>query len=299
MNNFDKNMAEPEKQARKGSLVIASLIVVALIGTVIFAFMKPDEEPEDVPESQLKEGWYDEVLSHLPPEPEIPEQAPEETPPAAPAIVLPSLDDSDALAQEQITQLNRSHQLLPWLGIEHIIRRAVTVANGLGEGVILGKLLKVPGPKGQFRADKTAIKAGDKTEPQYWISKDNYQRYEYLVNVITSADKARLIDTYRLLHPLMETAYGELGVPDRTFDEVVINAMDQILAAPKLDAPAQLKLTSVTYTFVDPTLESLPPIQKLLIRMGPENTRKIQQAVQELRAQILSKGGALGQKSDQ
>jgi len=41
-------------------------------------------------------------------------------------------------------------------------------------------------------------------------------------------------------------------------------------------------------------LEKLPPVQKLLIRMGPENTEQIQQKVRELRNALLSESGVLG-----
>jgi hypothetical protein len=38
----------------------------------------------------------------------------------------------------------------------------------------------------------------------------------------------------------------------------------------------------VNYKYVDANLEALPNAQKLLIRMGPENTRKIKNAVKRL-----------------
>ena len=56
----------------------------------------------------------------------------------------------------------------------------------------------------------------------------------------------------------------------------MVAAFDQILAAPVIHEPIALKHESVAYTFADSKLEKLPPIQKTLLRMGPENTETIQ-----------------------
>jgi hypothetical protein len=42
------------------------------------------------------------------------------------------------------------------------------------------------------------------------------------------------------------------------------------------------------YTFADPTLESRPAGQKLLLRMGPENAVIIKSKLTELRAAITA-----------
>jgi hypothetical protein len=44
----------------------------------------------------------------------------------------------------------------------------------------------------------------------------------------------------------------------------------------------------VTYKFSDPKLEALLPIQKQLIRTGPENTQRIQQQALALKRALLN-----------
>ena len=43
---------------------------------------------------------------------------------------------------------------------------------------------------------------------------------------------------------------------------------------------------AVNYQFVDPELEALPNAQKLMIRMGPENSKKIKAALRKLKKQL-------------
>jgi hypothetical protein len=42
----------------------------------------------------------------------------------------------------------------------------------------------------------------------------------------------------------------------------------------------------VFYQYADPALEKLPASHKLLLRMGPENTRQVQESLRRLRAEL-------------
>jgi len=189
--------------------------------------------------------------------------------------------------REKIAELRSTTDLLRWFKSEHIIRRGVTLTNGINDGFILRKLLNVPVPKGRFLAQKDG--------KQIWLDPNNYSRYNYLVDAITSIDSENLTKIYHQFHPLLEQAYAELGYSENNLDAVIVGAFDQLLSAPVLKGAVELKLESVAYTFADSELEKLPPIQKLMIRMGPKNTEQIQQKVRELRNGLLSNSGVLGQ----
>ena len=45
------------------------------------------------------------------------------------------------------------------------------------------------------------------------------------------------------------------------------------------------------YKYADASLEQLPGVQKQLLRMGPENTSRIQQKARALRAALLASPG--------
>ena len=46
--------------------------------------------------------------------------------------------------------------------------------------------------------------------------------------------------------------------------------------------------SNVLYEYADPSLESLPPLQKQLLRMGPENLERIQVYLRALRGELTA-----------
>ena len=82
----------------------------------------------------------------------------------------------------------------------------------------------------------------------------------------------------------------------------VVAVIDQLLATPEPAGPLAVKLTEVKgevastqpwtrYEFADPKLEALPAGSKALLRMGPENSRKLKAKLREFRAAIASGPG--------
>ena len=66
----------------------------------------------------------------------------------------------------------------------------------------------------------------------------------------------RLVATYVQLYPLFQAAYQELGYPNGYFNDRLIEAIDDMLAAPDIAAP-KLAQPKVLYEFADPALENL------------------------------------------
>ncbi len=118
--------------------------------------------------------------------------------------------------------------------------------------------------------------AVEERDERYFVSTQNFERYERVVNVLVNMQEDKLVAYYRAWYPLLEQAFGELGLPG-SFDEQVDIMIERILAVEVLVPPIELKKpTSVTYKFLDPKLEDASQIDKWLWRMGPENTRQIQ-----------------------
>jgi len=72
-----------------------------------------------------------------------------------------------------------------------------------------------------------------------------------------------------------------------------------LLAAPVPEEPVEVRLTEVKgpvpstqpwvrYEFADPALESLSAGQKMMIRVGPAQQRRLQMKLRELRARIAA-----------
>ena len=104
----------------------------------------------------------------------------------------------------------------------------------------------------------------------------------YFFDVPLFVNKFKLIQAYQKMSPLFEAAFLELGYEHNTFEKKLKGAIAEILRAPVIQVPVEVKQMAQGYHFSNPELESLPPIQKLMIRMGPKNTLKIQKNLKEI-----------------
>jgi hypothetical protein len=73
--------------------------------------------------------------------------------------------------------------------------------------------------------------------------------------------------------------------------------LDLMIATPVVSAPIQLRLTEVKgpiasthpwlrYEFADPALEALPAGQKMMLRVGPANQRRLKAKLSEARTML-------------
>ncbi|MCS5587131.1 MAG: DUF3014 domain-containing protein [Porticoccaceae bacterium] len=198
--------------------------------------------------------------------------------PSAPS--LPSLDTSDNLIRDLVISENSPANLATWLEPEDLIRRSASYIDGLARGSILGKIFALNAPEGKF----TTHQQGD----VIWLNAGNYERYNSTVAILMSLDMQQMAQTFHSIRPLLERAFAELGYKPRQMDGIILQTIDNILAAPVIVEPLQLTRESVTYKFADPELEALMPLQKQLLRAGPENTRRLQQQAKALREALLN-----------
>ena len=271
---------EREPGRNKLALWIGLVIVLAGLALLSYFFLTPvDETPVTItaPEASTP-ALPAPTPATTNPVADIEETVPEQ-PPQPTAPELPSLDDSDEFARRQFTELTPDDQLGQWFPPNHVLRRTVSLLDGLSRGDVLRKMLRAPTPKGSF----AVVQDGQKRS----ISPTNYQRYDYLVDTLDTMHNEKLIKLFHLLRPLLEQAYGELGYPSDSVDKAVISALDQVLAPLPLQ-PVYLVQDSVQYKYADPKLEALPALQKQLIRMGPEHTRRIQDKARALRESLLA-----------
>lgn len=131
------------------------------------------------------------------------------------------------------------------------------------------------------------------------IAADNASRYTPFVLLVGTLDVERTVRLYRRMYPLLQQAYRELGFGDRYLNDRLIEVIDLLLATPEPEASPRLQLTEVKgpvpsvrpwvrYQFADPELERLAAGQKILVRVGPVNERRLKAKLAELRAQVLA-----------
>lgn len=187
-----------------------------------------------------------------------------------------SLDDSDAQVRAVAQEI--SPDAAGWLQPEEQLRKWTLLVKQAAEG----KTIAEDRPF-SFNLSKFAV---DERGDRFFISTQNFDRYSTVVNVLGKMPEDKLVAYYRSWYPLLEQAFGELGLPG-SFDEKLDSVIERILAVEVLEGPIELKKpTSVNYKFLDKKLEGASQIDKWLWRMGPENTRQIQGLANRIKQEL-------------
>jgi len=194
-------------------------------------------------------------------------------------VPLPALDESDsyfllALADAFGADVGRL------LVDEALIDKFVATLDNLDRGHVSEKIRPVGTLSGEFIAD------GADSKGPYYLSSDNYERYESLVSLVASADLEVVTAMYRRFYPLFQKSYERLGYPNAYFNDRVVEIIDHLLETPEAETPTRLVRPHVLYEFEDSGVESLSSGQKLLIRMGSEHAAYIKRALRGLRSRI-------------
>ena len=119
-----------------------------------------------------------------------------------------------------------------------------------------------------------------------------YSRYEPFMRVVDAADPEGLADLYVRLYPLLQQAYEELGYPERQFHVRLLEAIDDMLAAPEIEGPVPLVRPHVLYEFADKALEARSAGQKALLRIGPQHAARLKEKLTAFRADIVARSTA-------
>lgn len=211
---------------------------------------------------------------------EIPTTPPPETerdvteePDPEPEIDLPPLEESDPLVRDLVAGLSANPQLAAMLVTDDLVRRFVVTVDNVAEGVDPARHWPALRPREGFAAEEV--------DGRLVVSPESYDRYDLMTDVFTSLDTEGSVELYRQLEPLLDEAYRELGYPDTDFDDTLERAIRRLLRTPVPPEDSPLVENVRSYAYRDPTLENLTDAQKVLLRMGPENQRRIQAKLEE------------------
>ncbi len=73
-----------------------------------------------------------------------------------------------------------------------------------------------------------------------------------------------------------------MGYPNQDFEETLIQAIKELLGTPIVKGDIVVVQGVTTYQMVDENLEDLDDAQRDLLRMGPQNIRKVQNKLREI-----------------
>jgi hypothetical protein len=236
-------------------------------------------------------GWYLWPRSSAPPPSATEATAPPATspPPELPdrteePLELPALGESDELIRQLLRQLSQHPRLAAVLATPELVRRFVVSADNVAEGQSPARHWPALVPAHGFA---TVERGGRRV-----IAAESFHRYDPWTELFARLDPAETARLYRQLLPLFEEAYRELGYPQGDFDATLGRALEHLLAAPVVERDLAVVPKVQSFAFDDPALEALSDAQKLLLRAGAENARRIQRQLRALRAAGVGAGPA-------
>ena len=256
---------EPERSSSWGWLLVALLAAIAGAGYYFW------QEHQPARRAPVLSGPRPPVEAP-PAEPEKPairHPVPEEAGPEKP---LPALDQSDATIGELAAGLAGKKAFEAFVSPKDLIRRIVITVDSLPRKIAPMRMRAVRPVPGRF-----APGAG------------NRSRYAAHVKLFESLDALALVQGYAKLYPLFQSAYVELGYPDAYFNDRLVEAIDDMLAAPELKNPPELVQPKVLYQYADPGLEGRSAGQKILMRLGGENAAKVKAKLREIRRELTQR----------
>lgn len=248
---------------------IVGVALAAVVGGVGFWLWSSNQTPSAPPPEPKPLA--------APVEPAIRNEVPAATPEALP---LPELADSDPTLKESAVSLFGGSAVEQWLVPTEVVRRVVVTVDNLPRKKYAERQKPIKAVPGRFIVD------GAEETPV--IGVENAARYTILVQVIQSLDMQKVSAEYFRLYPLFQAAYRDLGYPDGYFNDRLVAAIDDLLAAPEINGPIKLTQPNVMYEYADPQLESLSSGQKSMIRIGPSNAAIVKAKLRELRTAVAT-----------
>lgn len=189
-------------------------------------------------------------------------------------IILPPLDQSDPIVRQLVSRLSAHPSVAAWLATDGLIRNFTVVTVNIAGGTTPVRHLRRLAPADPF------LTRG--IEPDLTIDPRSYARYDAFADAVAAIDARGAARLYATLKPRIEEAYRDLGEPARNFDDVLEQAIVQLLRVPPVTDPVRVAPKPLSYAYSDARLEALTPAQKQLLRMGPNNVAMIQRKLREI-----------------
>jgi hypothetical protein len=198
---------------------------------------------------------------------------------------------SDAYVKDALIQLLGRASVLSLLNTDNFLFRVVATVDNLPRLQAPARLWPVVPAAGRFAPEQR----GDGLT----LSATNGRRYARLVTLAESLDVQQAVALYRRLYPLLQRAYEDMGYPGKYFNDRVVEAIDLLIETPEPASAPKLRVIEVhspiaaakpwlRYEFEDPALEARPAGQKILLRVGLDNERRLKAKLSEFREEIAT-----------
>ncbi|MCL4696246.1 MAG: DUF3014 domain-containing protein [Burkholderiaceae bacterium] len=183
-------------------------------------------------------------------------------------------------------------------------RRVVATVDALGREKAPARLWPLEPPAGRFMTPRreagragASAGGGETAAETEVLAAAQMARYARHVALLERTDPGLVVAVYKRFYPQFQQAYEELGYPGRHFNDRVVEVIDTLIATPVPREPVAVRLPVITgpvqpqrpwllYEFDDPKQQALPAGSQVLLRMGPENQRRVQAWLRQVRRLI-------------
>ncbi len=249
----------PDRSRRTAWIVGGAFVVAVLVGGAVRWWTLDRQAPDAQPAAPVVA--------------EVPSAA------ETPAVVLPPMDQMDGFLRVLLATLSSRPELTNWLATDGLLQQMVVGIDRIAQGGTPARDLKVLAPS------QTMTTRGSGRSRS--IDPASYRRYDGIADTVASLDPDAVARTYRTIKPRLEEAYARLG-KGASLDTALAAALDVLLATPVPEGTiALVEGNGAIWAFADPTLEALSPAQKQIVRMGPENARRVLDRLGEIRQALL------------
>lgn len=202
---------------------------------------------------------------------------------------------ADELFLSTLTDLVTRKSVKEFFQTDALARRVVATTDCLSRVHCSWTVWPVSRTPGRFSVVPSADGSGGT------LSTSNSVRYTAIVQFVDSIDTPKWVLLYRQVYPMLQKAYVELGYPNDSFHDRLLQVIDHLLAAPVMSKAPLLQLVEVRgpvaslqpwvrYEYADPALESLSAGQKTLIRLGAAHHQQMRIKLTSLRAALTVLG---------
>jgi hypothetical protein len=251
-------------------IVISILLTITIIALYLHFFVINKSNDSEKPLALVQQE------SKPPPSDQLPAEKAEKDLQLFPD--LPPLSESDTYIRDALKNASSILEFQNWLKEKDIIRRFVAVVDNIVNGENPAANLNFLKPEKNFQII---------THKQNLIlDPNNYIRYDRTASIFDSLKIKTLLNLFYHIEPLLDETYQKMGYPGQYFRPALMRAIDIILDIPIIKVPIFLQKKVITYSFENQEFENLSPAQKLILRLGPENIRKIQKKCRDFGALI-------------
>ena len=283
-----------ESPRKQGPQAMVMIIVALILAAGAYLLLPGDEEPtpepaqESAPEARpIPEPPRPDPAANIAAAPDIPEPvvvaqpAPEPEPLAEPEPVPPTPEELDAQLRAKLEDsgLTAPPELSTAVSTPFLLDRSVSAIDQVARGYVPLRALNLQRPAGKFSVRQEAQRR--------YIDERSYNRYDGLVDAVTSLSPDTLAAAFQGSRTLLAEAYAGLGYPADAVDNATIAALDVILAAPVVRSPIEVTSKGALWAYADADLEARSDMEKQLMRLGPENLEALQRWARDIRSALL------------